>query len=229
MKKIIFSLIFLSSFIFAEVKDGGKVFNSEEVKALNDRINLLKEQTGTNFDVVTLAVDDDKIFDELEKTPKKIIIVLQKGEDNSIKVKMAFSNDINLNGYEDKINKKLDELERVISPKTFSDYTLELLAETGDILVSIQLDAQSAAEVKEGLDKRSIIIFVLKSFAYIVFIILGYIIYMYINRKRILTYCRTCNKHMQVEEEIKTQKEHIKIYACPSCGRLRRVIYKKRR
>ena len=189
MKKIIFSLIFLSSFIFAEVKDGGKVFNSEEVKALNDRINLLKEQTGTNFDVVTLVVDDDKIFDELEKTPKKIIIVLQKGEDNSIKVKMAFSNDINLNGYEDKINKKLDELERVISPKTFSDYTLELLAETGDILVSIQLDAQSAAEVKEGLDKRSIIVFVLKSFAYIVFIILGYIIYMYINRKRFLSFC----------------------------------------
>ena len=31
-----------------------------------------------------------------------------------------------------------------------------------------------------------------------------------------------------VEEEIKTEKEHIKIYVCPSCGRLRRVIYKRR-
>ena len=48
---------------------------------------------------------------------------------------------------------KLEELERVISPKTFSDYTLELLAETGDVLTSIQLDEKSAAEAKNGIDK----------------------------------------------------------------------------
>lgn len=228
MKKIIFSLILLSSFIFGAVKDEGKVFNEGEIKALNERIKLLKEQTGTDFDVITLVSENEKVFSGLEGTTKKVLVVLQKGEENSVKVKLAFSNDINLTGYEDKINKKLEELERIISPKTFSDYTLELLAETGDVLTSIQLDEKSAAEAKNGIDKRAIIVFVLKSLAYIALIILGYLVYMYINRKRILTYCRTCNKHMQVEEEIKTEKEHIKIYACPSCGRLRRVIYKRR-
>lgn len=228
MKKILFSLILLSSFIFGAVKDEGKVFKEDEIKALNDRIKLLKEQTGTDFDVVTLAAEDEKVFEGLDKATKKVVVVLQKGEENSVKVRLAISNDINLTGYEDKINRKLDELERVISPKTFSDYTLELLAETGDVLTSIQLDEKSAAEAKDGIDKRAIVIFVLKSLAYISIIILGYLVYMYINRKRILTYCRTCNKHMQVEEEIKTEKEHIKIYACPSCGRLRRVIYKRR-
>ena len=228
MKKILFSLILLSSFIFGAVKDEGKVFKENEIKALNDRIKLLKEQTGTDFDVVTLSAEDEKVFAGLDKATKKVVIVLQKGEENSVKVRLAISNDINLTGYEDKINRKLDELERVISPKTFSDYTLELLSETGDVLTAIQLDEKSAAETKEGIDKRAIVIFVLKSFAYISIIILGYLVYMYINRKRILTYCRTCNKHMQVEEEIKTEKEHIKIYACPSCGRLRRVIYKRR-
>ena len=228
MKKILFSLILLSSFVFGEFKDEGKVFKVEEVKALNDRINLLKEQTATDFEVVTLAEENEKVFSGLENATRKVIVVLQKGEENSIKVKLAFSNDINLTGYEDKINKKLEELERVISPKTFSDYTLELLAETGDVLTSIQLDEKSAAEAKNGIDKRAVIIFILKSLAYISIIILGYLVYMYINRKRILTYCRTCNKHMQVEEEIKTEKEHIKIYVCPSCGRLRRVIYKRR-
>lgn len=228
MKKIIFSLILLSSFIFGAVKDEGKVFNEGEIKALNDRIKLLKEQTGTDFDVITLVSENEKVFSSLEGTTKKVLVVLQKGEENSVKVKLAFSNDINLTGYEDKINRKLEELERIISPKTFSDYTLELLAETGDVLTSIQLDEKSAAEAKNGIDKRAIIVFVLKSLAYIGLIILGYLVYMYINRKRILTYCRTCNKHMQVEEEIKTEKEHIKIYACPSCGRLRRVIYKRR-
>ncbi len=228
MKKIIFSLILLSSFIFGAVKDEGKVFNEGEIKALNDRIKLLKEQTGTDFDVITLVSENEKVFSSLEGTTKKVLVVLQKGEENSVKVKLAFSNDINLTGYEDKINRKLEELERIISPKTFSDYTLELLAETGDVLTSIQLDEKSAAEAKNGIDKRAIIVFVLKSLAYIGVIILGYLVYMYINRKRILTYCRTCNKHMQIEEEIKTEKEHIKIYACPSCGRLRRVIYKRR-
>lgn len=228
MKKILFSLILLSSFVFGAVKDEGKVFNEGEIKALNERIKLLKEQTGTDFDVITLVSENEKVFSGLEGTTKKVLVVLQKGEENSVKVKLAFSNDINLTGYEDKINKKLEELERIISPKTFSDYTLELLAETGDVLTSIQLDEKSAAEAKNGIDKRAIIVFVLKSLAYIALIILGYLVYMYINRKRILTYCRTCNKHMQVEEEIKTEKEHIKIYACPSCGRLRRVIYKRR-
>ena len=143
MKKILFSLILLSSFVFGAVKDEGKVFKVEEVKALNDRINLLKEQTATDFEVVTLAEENEKVFSGLENATRKVIVVLQKGEENSIKVKLAFSNDINLTGYEDKINKKLEELERVISPKTFSDYTLELLAETGDVLTSIQLDEKS--------------------------------------------------------------------------------------
>ena len=175
MKKILFSLILLSSFVFGAVKDEGKVFKVEEVKALNDRINLLKEQTATDFEVVTLAEENEKVFSGLENATRKVIVVLQKGEENSIKVKLAFSNDINLTGYEDKINKKLEELERVISPKTFSDYTLELLAETGDVLTSIQLDEKSAAEAKNGIDKRAVIIFVLKSLAYISIIIFHYI------------------------------------------------------
>ena len=62
MKKILFSLILLSSFVFGVVKDEGKVFKVEEVKALNDRINLLKEQTATDFEVVTLAEENEKVF-----------------------------------------------------------------------------------------------------------------------------------------------------------------------
>lgn len=227
MKKLLFLLVVISTFLFADVKDQGNVFKSEEIKAINDRIKLLKEQTGVDFDVITLVSEDEKLLNPDSEVKNKIIIILQKGEDNNVKVKVAVSNDIDISTYGDKINKKLDELERVISPKTFSDYTLELLAETGDILTSIKLDQESLAKEQEGIDKRAIIVFFLKSIGYIVLIILGYLVYMYINRKRILTYCRACNKHMQVEEEIKTEKEHIKIYVCPSCGRLRRVIYKR--
>jgi len=227
MKKLLFLLVVISTFLFADVKDQGNVFKPEEIKAINDRIKLLKEQTGVDFDVITLVSEDEKLLNPDSEVKNKIIIILQKGEDNNVKVKVAVSNDIDISTYGDKINKKLDELERVISPKTFSDYTLELLAETGDILTSIKLDQESLAKEQEGIDKRAIIVFFLKSIGYIVLIILGYLVYMYINRKRILTYCRACNKHMQVEEEIKTEKEHIKIYVCPSCGRLRRVIYKR--
>lgn len=228
MKKILFLLIILNSLIFAGVRDEGKVFKPEEIKALNDRINLIKQQTGTDFDVITLVEEDKKIFSPLDTAEKRVMIILEKGEGNTIKVKVAFSNDINVTGYEDKINKKLEELERVISPKTFSDYTLELLAETGDILSSIALDEQSVVEdTKKGIDFKGIGIFILKSLGYIVLVILGYVIYMYINRKRYLTYCRTCNKHMVIEEEQKSEKEHIKIYVCPSCGRLKRIIYKR--
>lgn len=227
MKKILFLLIVINSFLFAGVRDEGKVFKAEEIKALNDRINLLKEQTGVEFDVITLVEENEKIFNVDQEVKKKVIIVLQRGEENNIKVKVAVSSDINMGTYGDKINKKLEELERVISPKTFSDYTLELLAETGDILTSIKLDEESLAKEQKGVDKRAIVMFFLKSLIYIIVIILGYLVYVYINRKRILTYCRTCSKHMQIEEEIKTEKEHIKIYVCPSCGRLRRVIYKR--
>lgn len=227
MKKFLFLLVIISSFLFADVKDQGNVFKPEEIKAINDRIKLLKEQTGVEFEVITLVSEDEKLLNPDSEVKNKIIIILQKGEDNNVKVRVAVSNDIDISTYGDKINRKLDELERVISPKTFSDYTLELLAETGDILTSIKLDQESLAKEQEGIDKRAIIVFFLKSLGYIFIIILGYLVYMYINRKRILTYCRACNKHMHVEEEIKTEKEHIKIYVCPSCGRLRRVIYKR--
>ena len=50
-----------------------------------------------------------------------------------------------------------------------------------------------------------------------------------INRKRVLTYCKTCDKQMELQDDINTDKENMKIYACPSCGKVRRVIYKKRR
>ena len=83
MKKILFSLILLSSFVFGAVKDEGKVFKVEEVKALNDRINLLKEQTATDFEVVTLAEENEKVFSGLENATRKVIVVLQKGEENS--------------------------------------------------------------------------------------------------------------------------------------------------
>lgn len=227
MKKFLFLLVIISSILFANVKDQGHVFKPEEVKAINDRIKLLKDQTGVDFDVVTLVEDDEKLLNPNEEVKNKVIIILLKGEDNNIKVRVAVSNDIDLSSYGDKISRKLDELERIISPKTFSDYTLELLAETGDILTSIKLDQDSLAKEQQGIDKRAIIVFFLKSLGYIVLIIVGYIVYMYINRKRILTYCRSCNKHMQIDEEIKSEKEHIKIYVCPSCGRLRRVIYKR--
>lgn len=227
MKKFLFLLVIMSSILFANVKDQGNVFKPEEVKAINDRIKLLKDQTGVDFDVVTLVEDDEKLLNPNEEVKNKVIIILLKGEDNNIKVRVAVSNDIDLSSYGDKISRKLDELERIISPKTFSDYTLELLAETGDILTSIKLDQDSLAKEQQGIDKRAIIVFFLKSLGYIVLIIVGYIVYMYINRKRILTYCRSCNKHMQIDEEIKSEKEHIKIYVCPSCGRLRRVIYKR--
>lgn len=227
MKKLLFLLVIMSAMLFADVKDQGNVFKPEEVKAINDRIKLLKDQTGVDFDVVTLVEDDEKLLNPNEEVKNKVMIILLKGEDNNIKVRVAVSNDIDLSSYGDKISRKLDELERIISPKTFSDYTLELLAETGDILTSIKLDQESLAKEQQGIDKRAIVVFFLKSLGYIVLIIAGYIVYMYINRKRILTYCRSCNKHMQIDEEIKTEKEHIKIYVCPSCGRLRRVIYKR--
>lgn len=227
MKKFIFFLLIISSFVMAEVKDQVNVFKPEEVKALNDRIKLLKEQTGIDFEVITLAEENEKILMPDNEVKKKVIVLLEIGEENTVKAKVAISSDINIGAYGDKINKKLEELERVISSKTFSDFTLELLAETGDILTSIKLDEESIAKEQEGINKKAVIVFFLKSLAYIVLIILGYIFYMYVNRKRILTYCRACNKHMQVEEEIKSEKEHIKIYVCPSCGRLRRVIYKR--
>ena len=45
MKKIIFLFIILSSLTFSVVKDTVKIFSPEEIKTINNRINLIKEQT----------------------------------------------------------------------------------------------------------------------------------------------------------------------------------------
>lgn len=229
MKKIIFLFIILSSLTFSVVKDTVKIFSPEEIKTINNRINLIKEQTEVDFDIVTLAQEDKKVFDSLKNNQKKVIVVLEKGVNNSIKVKVAFTNDINLNGYEDKITNDLEELKSIISPKTLSDYTLELLADMGDILTTVKNDQILAKQEKEGIDKKSLMIFIFKSIGYLLLVILGYVVYVFINRKRVLTYCKTCDKQMELQDDINTDKENMKIYACPSCGKVRRVIYKKRR
>ena len=67
-------LLIISSFVMAEVKDQVNVFKPEEVKALNDRIKLLKEQTGIDFEVITLAEENEKILMPDNEVKKKEIV-----------------------------------------------------------------------------------------------------------------------------------------------------------
>lgn len=78
MKKIIFLFIILSSLTFSVVKDTVKIFSPEEIKTINNRINLIKEQTEVDFDIVTLAQEDKKVFDSLKNNQKKLLLFWKK-------------------------------------------------------------------------------------------------------------------------------------------------------
>ena len=60
-----------------------------------------------------------------------------------INVKIAFSNDINLIGYEQFVDDKLEELKKIISSLTYTDYTFELLKGLEEILVRIDYDTKT--------------------------------------------------------------------------------------
>lgn len=143
MKKVLIAFVLIIYTSFSSVIDSDNIYNLKDKEKLDSQIVNIKKSTGVDVDVVTSQKSSNEVFEAMRTNKKKIIIFIQKNQKEKINVKIAFSNDINLIGYEQFVDDKLEELKKIISSLTYTDYTFELLKGLEEILVRIDYDTKT--------------------------------------------------------------------------------------
>ncbi|MBN1470131.1 MAG: hypothetical protein JW924_15550 [Fusobacteriaceae bacterium] len=142
MKKVLIAFVLIVYSSFSSVIDNDNIYNLKDKEKLDSQIVNIKKSTGVDVDVITSQNSSNEIFEVMNTNKKKIIIFIQKNHKEKVNVKIAFSNDINLVGYEQFVDDKLEELKKIISSLTYTDYTFELLKGLEEILVRIDYDTK---------------------------------------------------------------------------------------
>ncbi len=143
MKKVLIVFLLIACSSFSSVIDNDNIYNLKDKEKLDSQIVNIKKSTGVDVDVVTSQKSSNEVFEAMKTNKKKIIIFIQKNQKEKINVKIAFSNDINLIGYEQFVDDKLEELKKIISSLTYTDYTSELLKGLEEISDRIDYDTKT--------------------------------------------------------------------------------------
>ena len=97
MKRIVVMLFFIfTTFIFGAIEDKIKLLTPDDMEILTKRVELLKKDYGVNFDIV-ISNSEENLEKNLNNKTKNVIINLIKPDDGSkIKLKLKFSEDIDV-------------------------------------------------------------------------------------------------------------------------------------
>ena len=127
MKKFFLGTIFflISMVSYPEVKDNTNLFTTEEVIQLNEKIKKLESEQGIVFYITSYPDDESFIPSNLEKV---IVVNLNKNQkENTIKVQLKFTPDLNMEEAEDEINEILDEATPLMEMGKNAEYVLNLI------------------------------------------------------------------------------------------------------
>jgi hypothetical protein len=226
MKKLFFIYLLVVFTAFGTIVDNLDIFGVDNEILLSGRITQLKEMYQVDFLLYTNKHKDYSIKNILKQRNKTVVIAITKDEDNIINVQISASSDIDLNSYGEDINKILDNLSILMEKEEYGDYTLELLANIGEIINLINIE-KSEHSNKENLKISHIFSLMFKILLISVFIFFIYYIYKFYLLRKNLTTCSFCGKNMLIDEEIEKDGKIMKIYKCSSCGKIKRTHIKK--
>ncbi len=225
MKRIVVMLFFIcTTFIFGAIEDKIKLLTPDDMEILTKRVELLKKDYGVNFDIV-ISNSEENLEKNLNNKTKNVIINLIKPDDGSkIKLKLKFSEDIDVVGYREDIDEMLVKIESLITDKNYLDMLYEL---TGNIAVDvINLSEYEKKQAMEGNVYKSLsgIFFILAIITGIFTLFLYWARYM----ARRVHKCKTCGIDMVLTDTTEEGNKKIKEYTCKICGNKKKVTTVRR-
>ena len=162
MKKItvLFLIIYMSILSFAKVDDRVGVLTEEEREKLQTRVEEVSKSTGVDF---YINYSKEGSTPQLKEVEKSVIIDLVKVDNSNLKVKVNFTQDMEVEEYRDEVEGTLDNLEEFLKEGKNLEYSMELLGSLEElILKEKEVEKIEKKEfARKGNNKSSLLILLL--------------------------------------------------------------------
>ncbi|WP_294705620.1 hypothetical protein [uncultured Fusobacterium sp.] len=145
MKKrlVIISFLLLSIFSFGKLTDNLEILKDEEKTIIENKINEISEKRDVRIYVNSFLEDEGFVVENAEKL---IILNLIKKDENTYKVELKLTKDMELDEYQENINDLLIANEKFLKEKKVGDFVVETLSGVDNILENIKIEEPIVVE-----------------------------------------------------------------------------------
>lgn len=152
MRKKITGLLFIliMTVSFSQVKDDLGVFSKDEIQRIEEKISEISKESELDIYVNTYRSGKNTQLKVLEKS---VIIDMVKVDNNNLKVKLNFTQDVDVRPYQEEIENMLGNLGNLILEGENEKYTMDLLGSLEDVFKRMAED-QAAQEEKFSESKK---------------------------------------------------------------------------
>lgn len=225
MKRFLLIIYLLLSFAaFGDIKDNLKLLTSDDMEVLTKRVMLLEKDYGIKFHIL-ISNKEENLENSLNNESKSVIINMVKPDNTpKIKLKLKFSEDIDVVGYKENIEDMLTKLETLAVGRNYLDTLYEL---TGNIAV----DIVNLSEFEKNQAMGSNIYKKLAGIFFLLAVITGSLtLFLYWARyvARRVRKCKKCGIELTLLEDYEEGDKKVKIYGCRLCGYKRKVTSVRR-
>ncbi len=225
MKKLLLVIYLVLSFAaFGEIKDNLKLLTSDDMEVLTKRVMLLEKDYGIKFHIL-ISNKEENLENSLNNESKSVIINMVKPDNTpKIKLKLKFSEDIDVVGYKENIEDMLIKLETLAVGRNYLDTLYEL---TGNIAV----DIVNLSEFEKNQAMGGNVYKKLAGIFFLLAVITGSLtLFLYWARyiARRVRKCKKCGIELMLVEDYEEGDKRVKIYSCKLCGYKRKVTSVRR-
>lgn len=211
-------MLILSVSGFADIEDRIKFLKHDELEVMQKRVAALKKDHEIDFKII-ISEKEEIIENNLNNAVKSVIINIVKSEQDKFKIKLQFSQDIDVVAYKTDINEMLDKVESLLKDDYYLDLIYELTGNIADLINVSEFEKKQAVggTVYKKLKGIFLAIFILSFIITIILYILKYV-----GKKS--RKCKNCNIDMVITHEYDEGNKKIRVYTCNVCGYSKRII-----
>ena len=204
--------------VFADIEDKINLLKPDELAVMQKRVAAFKKDYEIDFKII-ISDKEENIENNLNNAIKSVIINIVKLSPNRYKIKLQFSNDVDVIAYRDNINDMLDKIESLLKDDYYLDLIYELTGNIVEIINVSEFEKQQAVggTVYKKLKKIFLSLFIISFIITITLYVLKYV-----GKKS--RKCKNCNIEMKVTHEYEEGNKKIRVYSCDICGYSKRII-----
>lgn len=152
-KKIaILSLFLLSILSFGKINDGLGILNDEEKVTLEEKLSEISEKRDISIYVNSFSGDEGFV---VEKAEKLIILNLIKPDEDTLKVELKLTKDMEVDDIQDNIDNILVANESYLKDKKFLNYITETLNGLDGVLENVKIEEPIVVEEEIVQEKKN--------------------------------------------------------------------------
>ena len=154
MKKRLMAIGFflVNILTFGKINDNLNLFNENQKIEIEKKVEDISEKR--NISVYINSFSEDEGF-VAEKAEKLVILNLIKTDDDSLKIELKLTKDIELDEVQDAVNELLNTNEQYLQEKQFDKYAVEILSGLDAILAEIKIEEPIVIEEEVVEEKES--------------------------------------------------------------------------